>query len=116
MEKPSGYFAFLISLNSSNNLPLIKQITSDRVWRWELSSRGMKQRPLLGWGMDGFGTAYPYVVNLNGTPKVVRLGNFSFDYFSRDGQLQTRSLPTTKTHNLILDTILSVGFLGCCLT
>lgn len=62
--------------------------------------------------MDGFGTAYPYVVNPNWTPKVVRLGNFSFDYFSSDGQLQTRSLSTTKAHNLILDTTLSVGFLG----
>ncbi|MFE1747795.1 O-antigen ligase family protein [Coleofasciculus sp. H7-2] len=95
-----------------NNLPLIKQITSDRVWLWELASRGIRERPLLGWGMHGFGTAYPYVMNPNWTPKVVRLGNFSFDYFSRDGQLQTRSLSTSKAHNLILDTTLSVGFLG----
>ncbi|MCL1469019.1 O-antigen ligase family protein [Argonema galeatum] len=95
-----------------NNLPLIKQITSDRIYLWQLSKRGISQRPLLGWGFDGFGTAYPYVLSPEKTLKVVRLGDFSLDYINEKGKLRTISLPTAKAHNLILDTTLSVGVLG----
>jgi O-antigen ligase len=45
-------------------------------------------------------------------PAVVRLGDFSFDYFDKDLQLKTKPLKTAKAHNLILDTILSTGILG----
>lgn len=69
-------------------------------------------RPLLGWGMNGFGTAYSYVRPGIKITKVIRLGDFSFDYQEENGQIKTAQLPTTKAHNLILDTILSVGLLG----
>jgi hypothetical protein len=46
------------------------------------------------------------------TPDVVRLGEFSFDYRGKNGQLRTMPIPTYKAHNLILDTTLSVGILG----
>lgn len=95
-----------------NNLSLMKQLTSDRIHLWELASRGISKRPLLGWGFDGFGSAYPYVLNPEKTPKIVRLGDFSLDYLRENGQIGTIALPTVKAHNLILDTTLSVGFLG----
>ncbi|MEH1903334.1 MAG: O-antigen ligase family protein [Nostoc sp.] len=95
-----------------NNLPLIKQITSDRVDLWQLANYRISQRPLLGWGMDGFGTAYSYVRLGKKITKVIRLGDFSFDYQDENGQIKTAELPTTKAHNLILDTTLSVGLLG----
>lgn len=95
-----------------NNLPLIKQITSDRIYLWELSKRGISQSPLLGWGFNGFGTAYPYILNPSKRLKVVRLGDFNIDYIDEQGKLGTMPLPTAKAHNLILDTILSVGVLG----
>ncbi|MDF5737033.1 MULTISPECIES: O-antigen ligase family protein [unclassified Nostoc] len=95
-----------------NNLPLIKQITSDRVDLWQLANYRISQRPLLGWGMDGFGTAYSYVRPGKKITKVIRLGDFSFDYQDENGEIKTAQLPTTKAHNLILDTILSVGLLG----
>ncbi|MFB2920076.1 O-antigen ligase family protein [Aerosakkonema funiforme] len=95
-----------------DNLPLIKQITSDRIYLWQLSKRGISQRPLLGWGMNGFGTAYPYILNPDKTVKVVRLGDFSLDYVNKKGKLSTIPLPTAKAHNLLLDTTLSVGILG----
>lgn len=94
------------------NLPLIKQVTSDRIYLWELASLGISKRPLLGWGFDGFGTAYPYVLNPEQTPKIVRLGDFSIDYLGENGQLRTIALPTAKAHNLILDVTLCVGVLG----
>jgi O-antigen ligase len=106
----------IISLASTNrrinNLPLIKQITSDRIYLWELASRGISKRPLFGWGFDGFGTAYPYILNPEKTPQIVRLGDFSFDYLDEKGQINTSALPTAKAHNFILDTTISVGIVG----
>jgi O-antigen ligase len=90
---------------------MIKQLTSDRVYLWELSQRGISKRPLLGWGMNGFGTAYPHVINSNWM-RITRLGEFSFDYKHSNGQRGTQALITAKAHNLILDTTLSVGILG----
>jgi O-antigen ligase len=95
-----------------NNLPLIKQITSDRVYLWEVATRGIQKHPLLGWGMDGFGAAYPEVQYRSRLANVVRLGDFTFDYKHKDGRILTAQLPTVKAHNLILDTTLSVGLLG----
>jgi O-antigen ligase len=95
-----------------NNLPLIKQLTSDRIYLWEQASRGISKRPLLGWGFDGFGIAYPYLLNPEKTPKIVRLGDFSFDYLDEKEQIRTIALPTAKAHNLILDTTISVGIIG----
>ncbi|MEH1854610.1 MAG: O-antigen ligase family protein [Nostoc sp.] len=100
------------STRQMNNLPLIKQITSNRVDLWQMANYRISQRPLLGWGMDGFGTAYSYVRPGKKITKVIRLGDFSFDYQDENGQIKTAQLPTTKAHNIILDTSLSVGLLG----
>jgi O-antigen ligase len=100
------------STRQINNAPLVKQITSDRVYLWQLANHRISYRPLLGWGMDGFGTAYSYVRPGKKITKVIRLGDFSFDYQDEKGQIKTAQLPTTKAHNLILDTTLSVGLLG----
>jgi O-antigen ligase len=93
-------------------LPLIKQITSDRVYLWQLAGRGISQRPWFGWGFDGFGIAYPYTLSPKKTPQIVRLGSFSFDYQQADGRIGTRNIISHKAHNLILDTAVSVGILG----
>jgi hypothetical protein len=100
------------STRQMNNLPLIKQITSNRVDLWQMANYRISLRPLLGWGMDGFGTAYSHVRPGIKITKVIRLGDFSFDYQDENGQIKTAQLPTTKAHNLILDTSLSVGLLG----
>ncbi|MDB9518058.1 O-antigen ligase family protein [Roseofilum reptotaenium CS-1145] len=90
----------------------IKQMTSDRMYLWELATRGIGKRPLFGWGFNGFGIAYPYIRSPKDTPNVVRLGHLSYDVVSENGSLRTLPLITYKAHNLILDTILSVGILG----
>ena len=102
----------LKQFNFASGTQIIKNLTSDRIWLWELSLRGITQRPLIGWGFNGFGIAYPYVITQNHTLDVIRLGNLSYDYRTKDEQLFTTSLPTYKAHNLILDTLLSVGVLG----
>ncbi len=93
-------------------LPAIKQITSDRIYLWQLSGLGIVQRPLLGWGFDGFGIAYPYIYNQQWTPRIVQLNEFSFDYVNKEGQVGTKPIISSKAHNLILDKILSVGVAG----
>ena len=102
----------LNQFNFSKTTLALKNVSSDRVILWEQALRGINKRPLLGWGFDGFGIAYPYITNLEGTPTVIRLGHFSFDYLDGNGELHTKRLPTYKAHNLILDTTLSTGILG----
>ncbi|MFB2918238.1 MULTISPECIES: O-antigen ligase family protein [Aerosakkonema] len=106
----------VIAINTTtrqiDNLPLIKQLTSDRIYLWQLSASGIFRRPILGWGMNGFGIAYPYVVNPNWTPRIVHLGEFSFDYVNKEGVVKRKAIASSKAHNLILDSCLSVGFLG----
>ncbi len=92
--------------------PTIAQIMSSRSPMWTLSARGIKKRPLFGWGFDGFGIAYPYIRNPQVTPIVVNLNEFTYDYINIKGEISTREISTYKAHNWLLDTTLSVGILG----
>lgn len=92
--------------------PSIQQVMASRSPMWVLSLRGIKKRPLFGWGFDGFGIAYPYIRNPKKTPIVVKLDQFTYNYITINGQVSTREIPTYKAHNLILDTTLSIGILG----
>lgn len=104
--------AFSNQSNFDKTTLFIKYISSDREMLWERAIRGISMRPLLGWGMNGFGTVYPYIHHGKATDKVLRLDNFSFDYQDKNGQVKRKQLPTVKAHNLIFDTTLSVGILG----
>ncbi|NJL77667.1 MAG: O-antigen ligase family protein [Richelia sp. RM2_1_2] len=104
--------AFNNQFNLDKYSGFIKYISSDREMLWERAIRGISMRPLLGWGMNGFGTVYPYIHHGEPVDKVLRLGDFSFDYQDKNGQLKRKQLPTVKAHNLIFDTTLSVGILG----
>lgn len=95
-----------------SGLSAIRQMTSDRIYLWQIAPRGISKRPLFGWGFNGFGIAYPYIRSPKDTPNVLRLGDLSYDVAGEDGNLHTVPLITYKAHNLILDTILSVGILG----
>ena len=109
-----------IAIISLNNL---EQFSSGRLHLWQLSLKGISQRPLWGWGFNGFGIAYPFVADWAGRHKgyllekvpvaqVLKLSDFTFDYQGADGQLHTGILIANKAHNLVLDTTLSVGVLG----
>ncbi len=98
--------------NFDKTTVLIKYISSDREMLWERAIRGISMRPLLGWGMNGFGTVYPYIHHGEPVKEVIRLGDFSYDYENKNGLRRRKQLPTVKAHNLIFDTTLSVGILG----
>ena len=108
----SRKLAFSNRSNFDKATVFIKQISSDREMLWERAIRGISMRPLLGWGMNGFGTVYPYIHHGEPVDKVIRLGDFSYDYENKNGVRRRKQLPTVKAHNLILDTTLSVGILG----
>lgn len=101
----------------------LEQFSSGRLHLWQLSLRGIAERPLWGWGFDGFGIAYPFVADWAGrhqgyllekvaVAQVIALDNFTFDYQGTDGKLHTGLLIANKAHNLLLDTTLSVGVPG----
>ncbi|MCL6753667.1 O-antigen ligase family protein [Nostoc sp. CCCryo 231-06] len=69
---------------------IISKFTSNRDYLWEISTTRIKMRPL-GWGFDGFETAYPYLP---------------------DGKIKTIPITATKAHNLFIDVALSVGIIG----
>lgn len=104
--------AFNNKSNFDKTTVFIKYVSSDREMLWERAIRGISMRPLFGWGMNGFGTVYPYIHHGEPVDKVLRLGDFSFDYQNKNGEVKRKQLPTVKAHNLILDTTLSVGILG----
>lgn len=116
----SCLFATIATILSLKNL---EQFSSGRLHLWQLSLKGIAQRPLWGWGFNGFGIAYPFVADWAGSHKgyllekvqvtqVLNLNDFTFDYQGTDGQLHTGILIANKAHNLVLDTTLSVGVLG----
>ena len=105
------------------SLENLEQFSSGRLHLWQLSLRGIAERPLWGWGFNGFGIAYPFVADWTGrhqgyllekvpVAQVIALDDFTFDYQGTDLKLHTGLLIANKAHNLLLDTTLSVGVLG----
>jgi O-antigen ligase len=101
----------------------LEKFSTGRLHLWNLSLRGIVERPLLGWGFSGFSIAFPFIADWTGRhqgylienvpiAQVLRLDTFTFDYLGTDGKLHTGFLLATKAHNLFLDTALSVGILG----
>ncbi len=93
-------------------LSIAQQLTSDRVYLWQMAGWGIQRRPLFGWGFDGFGIAYPYVKHTPGLETILRIDDFTFDYRHEDGSFHQEIISSNKAHNLILDTTISVGILG----
>ncbi len=92
--------------------PWWRLLTADRTHAWQLAVRGIQQRPLWGWGFDGFGLAYPDILSPTWTPRVEQLSDFSFLYRRESGELARLTIYSFKAHNLLLDTAVSLGLLG----
>jgi hypothetical protein len=103
----------LVTINRPiEGIPIVSQITSDRVYLWKVAAYGIRQRPIWGWGFDGFGLAYPWSNSETWKPEVTDIGVFWFDYREPDGTMKRLEMPSNKAHNQILDTLLSVGIAG----
>jgi O-antigen ligase len=115
----AGIFIGLLAISAMTftrpldwNRASVAQVMSSRDPLWEIALRGIQQRPLFGWGFNGFGIAYPFVSVPNNTPEIVNLGQFSYNYIAPNGGVRTQKIPSYKAHNWFLDTAISTGILG----
>lgn len=94
---------------------------------WRIAVEGVRQRPLLGWGYNGFGLAFPYANDFDrrfatyldqeeGRPvPLVRMqgtNHYAFRYFGPDDFLHRGRVMSNKAHNMFLDMAVSLGLLG----
>ncbi len=94
---------------------------------WHIAVSGVRERPLLGWGYNGFGLAFAYVNDFQNrfatylawnegepVPLKTLLGadHYVFRYVGEDDTLYRGRVMSNKAHNLFLDTAVSVGLLG----
>ena len=105
--------------------------TSFRLDYWRVTLAGIRERPLLGWGFNGFGLAFPYVNDfdvrfartaLAPAPgkrnQVVRIetlhgtDHYYFRYTGTDGVRYLGRVISNKAHNIFLDVWVSLGLGG----
>ncbi len=94
---------------------------------WRVALEGVRQRPLLGWGYDGFGFAFPYANDFDrqfatyldqeeGRPVPIErmqgTNHTYFRYFGPDGFIHRGTIMSNKAHNIFLDMAVSVGLVG----
>lgn len=113
----------LVSRPLPTNLDNLEGFSSRRLQLWKLALQGIMERPLFGWGFDGFGLAFPYIADWTGQHKIyipsgvsvseiIAIGDFFFKYLGTDGNEHIGIVMAAKVHNLILDTTISVGIIG----
>ncbi|MBY5281121.1 O-antigen ligase family protein (plasmid) [Anabaena sp. PCC 7938] len=87
----------IISISTTRQIEgisIVKQLTSDRLWIWEISKSAINKNPYHGYGLDGFNIAYPQMKNV---------------------KKEVIFTPYTKSHNLIIDWAVSIGVAGAAL-
>jgi O-antigen ligase len=103
--------------------PTLERVSSGRIHLWKVSLKAIAERPFIGWGFDGFGTAFPFVADWTehhksylpsqvAVAQIVRINDSTFDYLGIDGKVYSGMLINNKAHNILLDTTLSTGGLG----
>lgn len=88
---------------------------------------GIRERPLLGWGYNGFALAFPYVNDFDRKfkrnlelrdGKAIEIDtlrgtdHYYFRYIGTDGLLHLGRVLSNKAHNLVLDVWVSLGLGG----
>lgn len=125
----------VIGLGPSRNLPSLRlaltnldAFTSARAYLWPSAVAGIRERPLFGWGFNGYGLAWPHVNDFDerwaiqlardargqaiGVVSIGRHNHNFFQYVGTDGNLYLGRVLTNKAHNIVLDTAVSVGLVG----
>lgn len=93
----------------------VVNLTSNRSELWQQALWAVGQRPLLGYGFNGFGTAQPFI-HARTDPsiqEVLEIGDIYYTYTDgeriRQGHIEEFY---NKAHNVVLDWLLNVGVLG----
>ncbi len=104
----------------------LESIVTGRLYLWSLALKGVAQRPIFGWGLDGFGIAHLFVGDWNerlnshipdGTyvTQILNIYEYTFDFLSTDNNVYSGLAFSQKAHTLFLDLTLSIGILGASL-
>ncbi|MDC0834376.1 O-antigen ligase family protein [Geitlerinema sp. CS-897] len=108
--------SIVVGIQTSNKqisgLSIAKQITSDRIYLWDMTLQGIRERPGWGWGFDGFGVAFIHVKETPGLIEIVSIDDFKFTYLHRDGSFRQDLIRSSKGHNIVLDSLVSIGIIG----
>jgi hypothetical protein len=110
-----------IQVLTSHNI--LEGSLTGRIYLWMLSLKGIAERPFWGWGFNGFGIAHLFVADWSGKlrsyvpeqpkiAKVLKLNEFTFEYFGPDRKYYIGEIIAHKAHNFLLDTVLSIGIVG----
>ena len=102
---------------------LLESSTTGRPYLWLLAIKGIMQRPLVGWGFNGFGVSHifvgdwhhrlsSYIPDGTSITQLLSIHESTFDFLSNDGEIYTGTILTNKAHNLFLDIFLSTGIYG----
>jgi O-antigen ligase len=124
-------FAAFLAVNTvfdiqSRSMPSLQAdlnaLTSERQYLWGMAAQAISERPLIGWGFNGFGIAWAYIADWGrygeylsrGVPiaEITSVNNYGFSYLGEDGRQLRGRVKTNKSHNIILDTAISIGLLG----
>lgn len=91
-----------------------QRFTSGRIALWREAVGFIGQRPLLGWGAGGFGTAYgTNSAWARDVPTaLVTFSDYAAHYPLAGGSDAVVLLPTNKAHNIVLDMLLTYGICG----
>lgn len=123
----SGQTRTLPSLSLA--LTNLDAFTSARVsYLWPSAVEGIRERPLFGWGFNGYGLAWPHINDFEerwatqlarnsagdaiGVVSIERNNHNTFQYIGTDGNRYVGRVLTNKAHNILLDTAVSVGLVG----
>jgi hypothetical protein len=102
---------------------ILEDCFTGRLYLWMISFHGIVERPLWGWGFNGFGIAHLFVADWVNElssylpshsliSQILSLNEFTFEYLGIDQVLYVGEVLSHKAHNLVLDTTLSVGIIG----
>ena len=89
----------------------IKHITSDRSYLWNMAQKDFRQRPNFGWGFGGYSIIDAIRLCPNQT-ELVKLGNYYAYCRDENRQIVRKPVGMTKAHNLVLDSLISLGLFG----
>lgn len=108
--------------NTTNNSFLspiqivVKHVTSDRSYLWNMVRIDFTKHPIFGWGFNGYSMIDAVRICDEKTDldqfSVIRLGDYHVYCKGGDGRVVRRPTGMTKAHNLVLDNLISVGIFG----
>jgi len=117
-----------LSTGEMSQVNAAQELSSGRLEKFEIAVKAIEERPLLGWGFNGFGLSWSYFADWSRGKHQRRLASVdgeripvqevlsttrgNFVYLGTDGQEHRGRGYVNKAHNIILDTAVSVGIVG----